>query len=127
MDIVELATWKTRYRKRFLGPGENSEFLEMWEDELLKRSFADADEAIGDVALDPRDEARFPRQHLRILIEHADLRAADRKRKQKHAAPKPPADEPKQPAAKTWNEAMLRLGAIDRKEFDRRERERNRS
>ena len=117
MTDKEFDDWTAKYRKRFLGPGENFDFVLTWQQQILPLVFADAIEAIADVAIDARDEARFPRQHLRLIVEYANGRKAARERTQR----KPIAWGPRPPAPESWDRKLLELGIIKRKEFDRRQ------
>lgn len=121
MNAGQFAEWVNVYRKRFLGPGENFDFVLEWRRDIEGLDFNDAAAAIRDVALDSRDEARFPRQHLRLLLEYADLRRAEREaasRPKKRWGPPPASTE-------AWDREMLRVGAIEPDEFARRQAARN--
>lgn len=111
--------WMARYKKRFLGPGEKDEFVYEWKPDVLKLNFTDAIEALADVAKDANDEARFPRQHLRLLLEYAAVRRAKRLgiSNQKPWGPRPSSSE-------LWDRRMLEIGAIETEEFNRRQAER---
>lgn len=107
--------WQEKYIRTFLTPGEKSDFVNEWKSEVLKRDLEDMTAAIIDVSLDARPEARFPRQHLRVLLEHADARFA----KRNYQRPKPWGKNPH--STEAWDRQMLKLGAIDQAEFDRRD------
>jgi hypothetical protein len=120
MTEKQLTDWTVAYRKRFLGPGENFDFVTTWDTVLLGLDFADALAAIEAVALDPRDAANFPRQHLRLLVEHANARRDERERAARKI--KPWGNRPK--TSESWDRRMLEIGTIDEKEFKRRQAER---
>lgn len=120
MSTEEFDKWVVAYKRRFLGPGEHWEFILEWQRQLEPLAFDDAVEVIADVAVDPRAEARFPRQHLRLIIEHANQRRESREvvNRPKHVwSPKPLPPE-------SWDRRMLAMGLIDETEFERRRNER---
>ncbi len=121
MTEPQFFEWMAAYKRRFLGPSEHDVFIFEWKPDVLKLELADALEAIGDIGRDPRPEANFPRQHLRLLLEYADQRQTERER----ANLKPfvwPETNP--PPCEAWDQTLLNRGIITKAEFNKRRKER---
>lgn len=117
MTSDEFARWMAKYKKRFLGPGENDDFVLEWRAQLLLCDFADAVAAIADVGADLRERSGFPRQHLPLLLEYADQRQRDRQAKENQLKPWPKENPP---PGEAWDNGLLKRGIIDQKEYNRR-------
>lgn len=120
MTMDEIGKWVAEYRRCFLGPGENFDFISTWQKELLKLDYKDAVEAISSVSKDMREAARFPIQHLHLIVEYAEFHASERIRSNRPKVTWGPNPTP----SELWDKRMLQIGAIDQAEFDRRAEER---
>jgi hypothetical protein len=117
MTEADFFTWMASYKIRFLGPGENYDFVLTWKPDILKLDLADAMEAIADVGRSAIPQAHFPRQHLPLIIDFAEERAHRRSKWQDPLA----GQRPTVPTTR-WNRWMLEHGVITKNEFNRRER-----
>lgn len=125
MNRSEFNQWQTKAIKAMGLRIDEAGFIDAWEKTLSSIDFRDAMEALRTIPADRRVVKTPPRDRLPLIVEHATEACFHRDKKHRQPVATQP-DSKQQPAAKSWNEAMLRLGAIDRKEFDQRERERNR-
>jgi hypothetical protein len=119
MNDANFAAFVEKYRLLRLGSMDYL-FLLAWRPRLDQFEAADLTAAVDDVAADPR--AGFPLNDLPLLIEYASTRAASRR-----PGWKDPFAEEKTPELTTdWNRRMVENGVITKKEFDRRERAKER-
>ncbi len=120
MTTKEFAQWMAAYKLSFLGKDEDDSFVLTWRDDLESLEFQDALAALGFLRRDTSFEKTKPRLHIGLLLAFAKEARLQRQPGFRN----PYAAEPKPKPQAAWNTAMLRVGIIDQKEFNRRERER---
>ena len=98
-----------------------TEFMEFWEKALEPFSLPDAIAAVGEMVRDPRLPRTLPLDRLPLVLEYAEKVRRDRKQS------KPLAMTPGVLPSEKWDAALLASGAIDKKEFNRRQRARKES
>lgn len=91
------------------------EFVLFWRPKLERFDLGDLLGAVEDLAADPR--VSFPTNDLPLLIEHASTRRERRERANRKTIKwgKMP------PSTEGWDREMMKIGAIDQKEFNRRQ------
>lgn len=125
MTQDEWTVWVKRYIDALVGPKHDRDFIdEDFKAKVMARDFSDMVGSISDFRANPNlpDEARWPRNHLALLLEYADIRAAARKPKWSDPLKGQPAPQTCSP----WNKWMLERGIISKSEFAKRERPKDR-